>query len=193
MRKPPLNRHPEAAEFERSQGDRRQKNDGPPDGVERRISDTDRRTENNMKFLSCKLGGQRIGINISKVREVLPVQGITPIPKAHSSIEGLLNLRGKIITVINLRKRLEINELSEIKRPMYVIVCDENELFSFLVDEVGEVLEFANSKFIKAPASLDECWRKCCQGVYQLTSGLLIALDVSSILKIDQVKTIKGT
>ena len=189
MRKPGLTGHSEADEVDRSHRDRRQKNDGPPDGVERRISDTDRRTENNVKFLSCKLGGQRIGINISKVREVLPVQGITPIPKAHSSIEGLLNLRGKIITVINLRKRLEITELSESKRPMYVIVCDENELFSFLVDEVGEVLEFANSRFNKAPASLDECWKKCCLGVYQLTSGLLIALDVPSILKIDQLKT----
>jgi purine-binding chemotaxis protein CheW len=176
----------EAEAYERSGVERRQKDDGPPGGIERRVSNADRRTENNVKYLSCKLGDQRIGISVLCVQEVLPLQEVTPVPKSHSSIAGLLNLRGQIVTAIDLRKRLEIVNDHVPKKPMYVIVKDEDEYFSLLVDEVGEVLEIAQSRFSKSPVSLDECWKKCCEGVCQLTTGLLIALDVSKIIDIAQ-------
>lgn len=186
MTKSGLSVTPKSPVFSREEKERRQRNDGPPDGQERRRSDADRRTENNEKYLTFKLGGQYLGISVGKVQEVLPHQNLTPVPRASASIEGLLNLRGQIVTAVNLRKRLELQELNGTSKPMYVIVNEGGELFSLLVDEVGDVIEVANSRFNRAPASLDECWKACCDGVYQLSTGLLIALDVSKLLKIDQ-------
>lgn len=166
----------------RGNGERRKRNDGPPTGVERRRGDGDRRTENNREFVSFFVAGQLLGISVTKVQEILPPHSITRVPRAASSVKGLLNLRGQIVTAIDLRERLGFPSRETGGEYMNIIVSDDGELFSLLADSVGDVIGVAQDRFSAPPPTLDECWKQCCEGVYQLQRGLLIVLGVQSLL-----------
>ncbi len=137
---------------------------------------------NSEEILTVYISDQLFGIPILQVQDVLGLQHITPIPLSLPAIEGALNLRGRIVTAINVRKRLNLPVANDFAR-MSVVVEDRNELFSLIIDKVGDVLKFDKKDFEKNPATLDDVWRDVSAGIYRLEKNLLIVLDIGKFLR----------
>src|SRR2546421_12685512 len=106
------------------------------------------------QYCSFFLDGLRFGVDVQKVQEVVPFQQMTRVPLAPPTVRGLLNLRGQIVTGIDLRRRLELPERPEGSLPMNVVLRGEDSPVSFLVDDVGEVIEVAAGAGERPPETL---------------------------------------
>lgn len=136
------------------------------------------------QFLSFMLEEQIFGVPILQVSDVLGPQTITRIPLAPPAVAGAMNLRGRIVTVIDMRACLG-RPPRDADQPHMGIVIDLNgELFSLLIDRVGDVLSLAPDTFEHIPATLDPHWRLVATGVHKLEKEILIVLDVDSLLRI---------
>lgn len=134
------------------------------------------------EFVSITVAGQLFGIPVLQVQDVLGPQRITRIPLAPPEVAGSLNLRGRIVTAIDLRTRLRLPPLPDGRRGMSVVVDHGGELYSVLVDSVGEVLSLGAESAERNPATLDPGWREVSGGIYRLDKNLLIVLDVARVL-----------
>lgn len=134
-------------------------------------------------FLTMTVAGQGCAVPVLMVRDVLGPQAITRIPLAPPEVAGSLNLRGRIVTAVDLRLRLGL-PAREGGTAMSVVVEQGGELYSLLVDEVGEVIPLAAAGFEPNPPTLDTVWREVSRGVQRQEDRLLIALDVERILAI---------
>ena len=105
------------------------------------------------------------------------------VPLAAAEIAGSLNLRGRVVTAINLRHRLQIPALTEGMKTMYIVVTHKDELYSLIVDSVGEVLSLPDKDFEKTPTTLDPSWRDLSLGIYRQKNKLLVILDVPKMLE----------
>lgn len=133
-------------------------------------------------YVTMTVAGQTFGIPVLNVRDVLSPQIITRIPLAAAEIAGSLNLRGRIVTAINMRTRLGLPADGFVERAMAVVVEHDDEPFSLLVDEVGEVLSLPMRRRESVPATLDARWRDVSHGIYRLEDRLLLVLSVTSVL-----------
>jgi purine-binding chemotaxis protein CheW len=122
------------------------------------------------------------GIPVLSVRDVLSRQAITRIPLAPPEIAGSLNLRGRIVTVVDLRYRLALPNGLVRHEAMNVVVEREGELYSLLTDSVGEVLPLPLQERAEIPATLDQLWREVSSGIQRIDEKLIILLDVQRIL-----------
>ncbi len=140
-------------------------------------------TEKYESYVTVRVGGQLIGISVLTVQDVMRQLGIAKVPLSPREIAGLLNLRGRIVTVIDMRVRLNLpaHKLDD-KSVMHVVVEYHDELFSLMVDSIGDVLNLPASKIEKVPANLEAHWRDVALGVSRLSGELLIILDVQSLL-----------
>ncbi len=130
-------------------------------------------------FLTIIIAGQRFGIPILQVQDVLGEQTVTKVPLAPPEVAGSLNLRGRIVTAIDVRCRLGIEPQNDAdKSEMGVVVEHENELYSLIIDQVGDVLKLKDKNFESTPATLDPLWREISSGIYRLDEELLVILDV---------------
>ena len=139
-------------------------------------------------FVTMTIHNQLFGIPVLAVRDVLGPQKITRIPLASPEVAGALNLRGRIVTAINLRKRLGLPSAEQGAKSMSVVVDFHGELYSLIIDSVGEVLSLPANSFERNPATLDPAWREISTGVYRLKDQLLIVLDVNRLLDFNRVK-----
>jgi len=139
-------------------------------------------TSEQGEFVSITVAEQLFGIPVLQVQDVLGPQRITRIPLAPPEVAGSLNLRGRIVTAIDLRTRLRLPPLAEGRRGMSVVVDHGGELYSVLVDSVGEVLSLHAESAERNPATLDPVWREVSGGIYRLDKTLLIVLDVARVL-----------
>lgn len=133
-------------------------------------------------FLTVKIGGQMFGIPILQVQDVLGEQRVTHIPLAPPQVSGSLNLRGRIVTAVNVRKCLGLPPLENVENEMSVVVDHDDELYSLVIDEVGDVLSLNETEYEQNPATLDLLWRSVSLGVYRLDGGILVILDVPKLL-----------
>ncbi len=131
------------------------------------------------ELVSIMLAGQTFGIPVGEVRDVLAPPPMTPIPLAPAEVAGALNLRGRIVVAIDLRKRLGLPPAPEGARAMCVIVEFEGELYSFLVDRVGDVLRPPDDAIEHGTSVLDPVWRQVSAGICRLDDCLLVILDVA--------------
>lgn len=138
--------------------------------------------EGAREFVTATIGDQLCGIPVLKVQDVLGPQRITPIPLAPDEVAGSLNLRGRIVTAIDLRTRLGLTGGSDESDEMSIVVDHHGELYSLMVDAVGEVLKMSAADFERNPATLDPVWRRYSEGVYRLAQGLLVVLDIDTLL-----------
>ncbi len=140
------------------------------------------------EFASVVIGDQLFGIPVLQVRDVLASQRITRVPLAPPEVAGSLNLRGRIVTAIDIRTRLGLparsSEEIASKPRMSVVVDHGGELYSLMVDAVGEVLSLAQTDFERNPATLDARWREVSAGIYRLEGSLLVVLDITRLLDI---------
>lgn len=132
--------------------------------------------------LTLTVAGQLCGVPVLAVRDVLGVQSITPIPLAPREVAGSLNLRGRIVTAVDLRARLGLAPLGAARGAMSVVVEMGGELYSLLADEVGEVLSLDPAERAANPPTLDPAWRDVSLGVHRLGERLLVLLDVERLL-----------
>ena len=133
-------------------------------------------------FVSMVIGGYLFGIPVLKVQDVLGQQRITRIPLAPPDVAGSLNLRGRIVTAVDVRIRLSLPAREKDEIAMSIVVEDGGELYSLLVDSVGEVLRLKSSAFEVSPPTVDARWREFSDGIYRLDNKLLIVLNVARLL-----------
>lgn len=131
-------------------------------------------------YVTLTAGGQLCGIPVLAVRDVLGPQAITRIPLAPPEVAGSLNLRGRIVTAIDLRRRLGVG--SAPADSMSVVVEHQGELYSLLVDAVGEVLRLDAESRERNPPTLASEWRTLSAGIFRLSGELLVVLDVAAVL-----------
>jgi purine-binding chemotaxis protein CheW len=134
--------------------------------------------------LTLTVGGQLCGVPVLLVRDVLGTQSITPIPLAPVEIEGAMNLRGRIVTAVDLRRRLGLPPREAGAEPMSIVVEHGGELYSMLADAVGDVVPLAAADRAPNPPTLDALWRDVSRGVHRSDGHLLILLDVERLLAI---------
>ncbi|NIZ01429.1 chemotaxis protein CheW [Thalassospira lucentensis] len=133
-------------------------------------------------FVTAYIGKQLFGIPVLTVQDVLGPQRITRIPLAPPEVAGSLNLRGRIVTAIDVRKRLGLREKEDEDPGMSIVVDQGGELYSLMVDQVGEVLSVPRKAFEQNPATLDSRWREFSDGIFRLDKKLLVILDVTRLL-----------
>jgi purine-binding chemotaxis protein CheW len=140
-------------------------------------------SEGTKEFLTMIVGGQLFGIPVLQVQDVLGERKVTRVPLAPKEIAGSLNLRGRIVTAITMRHKLRMPPLEEGKKTMYIVVEHQGDLYSLIVDTVGEVLALPDKYFEKTLATLDPAWRDLSLGIYRLKDQLLVILDVPGMLE----------
>lgn len=135
-------------------------------------------------FVTMMVADQLFGIPVLSVQDVLGPQRITRIPLAPVEVAGALNLRGRIVTAIDVRRRLGLAAREPGKSNMSIVVDQSGELYSLSVDTVGEVLSLPSDAFERNPATLDPQWRDVSAGIYRLEGKLMVVLDVARLLDI---------
>jgi purine-binding chemotaxis protein CheW len=143
---------------------------------------TDLVAQETQDFVTMLIEGQMFGIPVLTVQDVLGPQKITRIPLAPREVAGSLNLRGRIVTAIDVRLRLDLNRRKDEDKGMSVVVELGGELYSLMVDSVGKVLSLPVAKFERNPPTLDQKWREFSLGIYRLEGKLLVVLDVGKLL-----------
>lgn len=134
-------------------------------------------------FLTINVANQMFGIPVLQVQDVLREQPVTKIPLASPEVAGSLNLRGRIVTAIDVRRCLSMPDRDKGQNSMSVVVEHNEELFSLIIDNVGEVLSLQKTDFEKNPGTLDPAWKDISTGIFQLEKNLLIIMDVSKLLE----------
>jgi purine-binding chemotaxis protein CheW len=129
------------------------------------------------QFCTFHLDDHLFGVDVLDVQEVIRYQAMTYVPLAPAVVEGLVNLRGQIVTAVDLRRRLELPARPSDRRPMNVVVRTEDGPVSFLVDEIGDVLEVSEDAYEPVPDALHGMSAELLAGVYKLEDRLLLVLD----------------
>jgi len=142
----------------------------------------------NEDFVTASIADQMFGIPVLQVQDVLGPQRITRIPLAPPEVAGSLNLRGRIVTAIDVRLRLGLPPADGTRKGMSIVVDHKGELYSLMVDNVGEVLSLSSDDFERHPATMDQRWREVSTGIYRLKSTLLVVLDVSRLLNFANIE-----
>lgn len=138
--------------------------------------------ESTQEFVTIRLANQLLGIPVLAVHDVLNQQQITSVPKAQDWVSGVLNLRGRIVTAIDLRIRMGIPPRADGEKSMSIVVEHKEEPYSLQIDNVGDVMSLKASAFEKNPITLDQQWRNFSKGIYRLEAELLVILDVEKLL-----------
>jgi len=139
------------------------------------------------EFVTLTVANQICGIPVLTVRDILGPQQVTRVPLAPPEVAGSLNLRGRIVTALDLRRRLGLASAPAGTRPMSVVVEVGGEFYSLLVDQVGEVLSLEEDAHEANPPTLDPRWRGVSAGVYRLQGQLMVVLDVERVLELGTV------
>ena len=140
------------------------------------------------RFCTFVVDGLFFGVDIQQVQEVIRYQELTRVPLASGAISGLMNLRGQIVTAIDLRKRLGLAERTGDKLPMNVVVRMDDGAASLLVDEIGEVEDADADSFEPVPDTLRGEARTLIRGTYKMTDRLLLILDTAKAVTPDTEK-----
>lgn len=135
-------------------------------------------------FVTLTVADQICGIPVLGVRDILGEQTITRIPLAAREIAGSLNLRGRIVTAIDLRRRLGLADAAPGSARMSVVAEQGGELYALLVDQVSEVMTLPASAFEPNPPTLPPHWAEFSAGIYRLQDRLLVVLDVARLLSL---------
>ncbi len=135
-----------------------------------------------IEYVTVLLGGQLFGLPISQVQDVFMPQRLTRVPLARPEIAGVLNLRGRIVTAIDMRCRLGLPRRDDTKPPMAVGIECKGESYGLLIDTVGEVLKLDDNAREPNPVNLDARLTQISAGVHRLDGQLLVILDVERVL-----------
>jgi purine-binding chemotaxis protein CheW len=136
----------------------------------------------HQEYVTVYIDDQLFGIPVLEVHDVLRGLVLTKIPLSPPEVAGALNLRGRIVTAIEVRTRLGLPLLDEDKEGMSVVVEHQGEPYSLMIDNVGEVLSLNEDDMQPNPATLDPRWRDVSAGIYRLEEKLLVILQIGRLL-----------
>lgn len=151
-------------------------------------NDTERegRASGDMEeYVTVMVAEQMFGLPIDRVHDVFIASSLTAVPLAQREIAGLLNLRGKVVTAVDLRRRLGLPDRTNDGDEMAVGLEHSGESYGLLVDSVGEVMKLSSDSHEPAPVHMDPRWVRLSNGVHRLEDRLLIILDVDAVLAFD--------
>jgi purine-binding chemotaxis protein CheW len=137
-----------------------------------------------IEFVTVTIGEQLFGLAIDRVHDVFAAERLTRVPMARGEIAGILNLRGRIVTAIDMRKCLDLPPKEECTNQMAVGIEFGGESYGLLIDEVGEVMKLPAVQQETVPVNLDSRWRSVAAGVYRLEEDLMIILDIDRVLDV---------
>lgn len=138
---------------------------------------------NITEYVTTMIGGQLFGLPISRVQDVFMPERLTRVPLSSTEVAGVLNLRGRIVTAINMRARLGLPKRDDGAQSMAVGVDLRGESYGLLIDSIGEVLKLQNDGCEVNPVNMDPRMAKMSAGVYRLDGHLMVVLDVDRILE----------
>lgn len=138
------------------------------------------------EYVTAMIGGQLFGLPIERVLDVFTPERLTRVPLAPAEVAGVLNLRGRIVTAIDMRQRLDLPPRGAGEPFMAVGIEQAGESYGLLVDQVGEVVKLPVSKLDPVPANLDPAWTRLAAGVHRLDNRLMVVLDVDRSLETRQ-------
>jgi purine-binding chemotaxis protein CheW len=141
-------------------------------------------SQTSKQFCTFFLNDLFFGVEVLQVQEVLRCQPMTRVPLSPATVRGLINLRGQIVTALDLRHRLELPERPADSQPMNVVVRSDDGAVSLLVDEIGDVVEINDDVFEHPPETLRGVARELIKGVYKLKDRLLLVLDTERTLNL---------
>jgi purine-binding chemotaxis protein CheW len=144
------------------------------------------------QFCTFFLKDQFFGVPVQQVQEVIRYLDMTRVPLVPPVIRGLINLRGQIVMAIDLRRRFGMEKRADSQLPMNVVVRTDDGAVSFLVDEIGDVLEADEGNFERPPETLQGEARELVRGVYKLPEGLMLVLDTERVVTGGEEKTQAG-
>ncbi|MFO0690615.1 MAG: chemotaxis protein CheW [Myxococcota bacterium] len=130
-----------------------------------------------------------LGLEVEHVQEVLRFHEMARVPLASETIEGLINLRGQIVTAIDMRRRFSLPPRVEDQRPMNVVLSPSHGSVSLLVDDIGDVLDLDDQEMESPPATLDPAFQDLIRGVYKLDGRLLLMLDPVKAIDLAPMET----
>ncbi|MBL9201901.1 MAG: chemotaxis protein CheW [Opitutaceae bacterium] len=136
----------------------------------------------NRQFSTFRLDGLLLGVEVLKVQEVIRYQQMTRVPLAAETIEGLINLRGQIVTAVDLRRLFGLPPRAAGRLPMNVVARTDDGGVSLLVDEIGDVIEIQDEAFEQPPETLKGVARDLVDGIYKLEGRLLLVLNLEKTL-----------
>ncbi len=148
--------------------------------------------EEILQLVSFKIGNEEFGVDILKVQEINRMLTITQVPNAPDFVEGVVNLRGKIIPVVNLRKRLNMPPIENDSKTRIIVVEIQENTVGFIVDEVKEVLRIPKSITEPAPSMIAGIKTEYITAVGKLEDRLLILLDLEKILSSEEVEKLEN-
>jgi purine-binding chemotaxis protein CheW len=123
------------------------------------------------------VAGLQFGVSVHKVQEVLRYREMSPVPRSPDAVSGLINLRGQIVTAIDLRSRLEFGPRADGTVPLNVVVHSRGEVVSLLVDDIGDVLDLDDLLVLPVPSTLPDAVRDVSSGVVALPDSILLVLE----------------
>lgn len=136
------------------------------------------------QYATFSVAGFYFAVDVLQVQEVLRCQEMTPVPLAPAVIEGLINLRGQIVTAIDMRRRLSLPPRSKEDTSMNVVVRTDDGVVSLLVDDIGDVVQVHADSFERPPENLDPAIRELVPGIHKLKDQLLLVLDTAQTLSL---------
>jgi purine-binding chemotaxis protein CheW len=134
------------------------------------------------EYVTVMIGGQLFGLPISRVQDVFMPDRVTRVPLSAPEIAGVLNLRGRIVTAIDMRRRLGLPPRTDDKPSMAVGIELKGESYGLLIDTVGEVMKLGAATLEPNPVNLDARLARVSAGVHRLDGQLMVILDVDSVL-----------
>jgi purine-binding chemotaxis protein CheW len=140
------------------------------------------------QFVTFSLDGLLFGIEVGKIQEVLGYQEMTPVPLAPAAVLGVINLRGRIIVAVDLRRRLGLSERAPGERPVNVVVRSDDDVISLLVDEMEDVVEVAEESLEQPPETMDRRSGILVCSVHKLGRRLMHVLDTDRAVKLPPVE-----
>lgn len=138
--------------------------------------------QSTQEYITVIIADQLFGLPILEVQDVFMPQSITEVPLAKRDVAGVLNLRGRIVTVIDMRKRLGLPALEEGGRCMAVGIESNGESYGLIIDRVGEVHSVSQDTYEVNPSNLDPRWAAISAGVHRLEGSLMVIVDVEKVL-----------
>ena len=142
---------------------------------------TTRRDGTSGKWATFMLAGEMFALEVEDVQEVLMQQPLTPVPRAPDHIVGLLNLRGQIISAIDLRRRLHFPARADGESTKLLVVTSGGSQFSVVVDDIHDVLELPAEQWLPSPETLDPRHRAFVRGICPIDGHLVLGLDVEAL------------
>jgi purine-binding chemotaxis protein CheW len=143
-------------------------------------------TMTETEYVTATVGGQLFGLPIARVQDVFVLDRLTRVPLAAPEIAGVLNLRGRIVTAIDMRRRLGLATAGEVRRRMAIGIEYKGESYGLLIDAIGEVLNLPTAGREGNPINLEPGLARLSAGVHRLEDRLLVVLDVERVLDVGQ-------